>query len=305
MKSAFCIGLACAVILLSCKKEEAAAYREEAAPPSATAPASLAASTAQTSEGGAAAEPAKVQVQAEAGRKLVRTVDLEIAVKDTETAAQQIQALATSLGGFVSDVNAQRSESLMHYEITVRVPANRLDEALAGLRKLAVRIDREKLSTEDVTDRFVDLSAQVRNLQATETELRGLLAESRERGRKVDDVMAIYHELTSIRGQIEQIQGQINALEKLAALSTVHLSVRPDSVAAPIVRGDEWRPAETMRTSLRTLVKVIQNLADVAIVVVIVILPVILPILLLVWLLKRRKRRGPVPPTPPDDGAER
>lgn len=299
MKSTLCIGLALAAVLLSCAKQEAAPYREEAAPPSSSARSSSPASVAQTAEGGAAV-PAKVQVQAEAGRKLIRTVDLEIAVKDTDAASRQIQALAGSLGGFVSDVNAQRSESLMQYDITLRVPADRLAEALAGLRKLAVRVDREQLSTEDVTDRFVDLSAQVRNLQATETELRGLLAESRERGRKVDDVMAIYRELTAIRGQLEQIQGQINALEKLAALSTVRLRVRPDSVAAPIVRGDEWRPVETVRTSLRTLVKLIQNLADVAIVVVIVIVPVVLPIVLLILLAKRlRKRRGPVPPAPP------
>jgi hypothetical protein len=299
LKSTLCIGLALAAVLLSCAKREAASYREEAAaPPPSSARSSSPATAAQTAEGGAA-EPAKVQVQAEAGRKLIRTVDLEIAVKDTDAASQQIQALASSLGGFVSDVNAQRSESLMQYDITLRVPADRLDEALVGLRKLAVRVDREQLSTEDVTDRFVDLSAQVRNLQATETELRALLAESRERGRKVDDVMAIYRELTSIRGQLEQIQGQINALEKLAALSTVHLRVRPDSVAAPIVRGDEWRPVETIRTSLRTLVKLIQNLADVAIVVVIVIVPIVLPIVLIAWLVKRRKRRQPVPPAPP------
>jgi hypothetical protein len=298
LKSTLCIGLALTAVLLSCSKQEAALNREAVAPAQ---PAAYRAAPPQN-----AAEPAKVQVQAEAGRKLIRTVDLEIAVKDTEAASQQIQALATSLGGFVSDVSAERSESLMQYDITVRVPADRLDEALAGLRKLAVRIDREKLSTEDVTDRFVDLSAQVRTLQATENELRALLAESRERGRKVDDVMAIYRELTSIRGQLEQIQGQINALEKLAALSTVHLRVRPDSVAAPIVRGDEWRPVETVRTSLRTLVKIVQSLADVAIMVIIVILPVVLPIVLLIWLAKRlRKRRRPVPPAPPagDGGA--
>lgn len=300
MKSTLCVGLALAAVLLSCAKREAASYREEAAaPPPSSARSSSPATVAQTAEGGAA-EPARVQVQAEAGRKLIRTVDLEIAVKNTEAVAQQVQALAESLGGFVSDINAQRSESLMQYDITLRVPAERLEEALAGLRKLAVRIDREQLSTEDVTDRFVDLSAQVRNLQVTENELLGLLAESRERGRKVDDVMAIYRELTAIRGQLEQIQGQINALEKLAALSTVHLRVRPDSVAAPIVRGDEWRPVETVRTSLRTLVKLIQNLADVAIVVVIVIVPVVLPIVLLILLAKRlRKRRQPVPPAPP------
>jgi hypothetical protein len=32
--------------------------------------------------------------------------------------------------------------------------------------------------------------------------------------------MAVYHELTEIRSQIEQLQGQINSLDKLAALES-------------------------------------------------------------------------------------
>jgi hypothetical protein len=285
--------------------------RDEAAP--ASVPADAARSANLSQEAGGQAGAPKVQVQAEAGRKLVRTVELELAVKDTEKTAQQIQTLSGSLGGFVSDISAQRVDGLMQYGITVRVPADRLDEALAALRKLAVRIDREQLSTEDVTDRFVDLSAQVRTLQGTEVELRELLAESRERARKVDEVMAIYHELTAIRGQIEQIQGQVNALEKLAALSTIRLQLRPDSVAAPIVRSDQWRPSETVRSSLRTLVKFVQGLIDVAIVVVIVIVPIVLPIvlpiaLLIRWARRRRRKitaeREPEPPSSPVLGKE-
>jgi Flp pilus assembly protein TadB len=180
----------------------------------------------------------------------------------------------------------------MYYEMTLRLPAERLDAALAAIKGLAVRIDRESLATEDATSRYVDLQSRLRTLTATEAELRELLAESRERGRKVEDVMAVYRELTEIRGQIEQIQGQLQSIDRLAALSTVHLRLRPDAAAAPIVRGDEWRPWEVIRASARALVKVLQLLVNALIIAVIVILPILLPLwLLLRFLRKRAKRR--------------
>ena len=225
-------------------------------------------------------------------RKLIRTVELELAVKDTVSAARRVQEIVTSHGGFVESLNAQRVETLMHYEMTLRLPAERLDEALAAIKGLAVRIDREQLATEDATSRYVDLQSRLRTLTATEAELRELLAESRERGRKVEDVMAVYRELTEIRGQIEQIQGQLQSIDRLAALSTLHLRLRPDVAAAPIVRTDEWRPLETIRASARALLKILQFLVNALIIAVIVVLPILLPLWLLLRFLKRRKRPG-------------
>ncbi|HYN22727.1 MAG TPA: DUF4349 domain-containing protein, partial [Thermoanaerobaculia bacterium] len=143
---------------------------------------------------------------AAASRKLIRRLDLQLVVRDTEAAAKQLQALANSLGGFVSDVNASRVEGVLHYQMTLRVPTERLDRAREEIRQIALRVEREQMSTEDVTDQYVDLEARLRSLNATEAELRELLAESRERARKVEDVMAIYRELTGVRTQIEQIQ---------------------------------------------------------------------------------------------------
>ena len=231
-------------------------------------------------------------------RKLIRTVDLALVVRDTEAAARRVEALASSLGGFVSDVNAQRSENLLEYQMTLRVPAERLNEALDALRKLAVRVDGERLATEDVTDKYIDLDARIRTLKATEEELRELLAESRERQRKVEDIMSIYRELTEIRAQIEQIQGQLNAFDRLVALSTVRLTLRSDVATAPVVR-DEWRPVATVRGSARVLVEILKGLANVLIFLLVVVLPLVLLIGVPVWLLRRYlKRRRPPEGTP-------
>ena len=55
-------------------------------------------------------------------------------------------------------------------------------------------------------------------LQATERELLALLTNIREKSGKAEDVLAVYRELTDIRGQIEQLQGRINYLDKATSL---------------------------------------------------------------------------------------
>lgn len=270
-------------VLPGCARERAAEVEESVA----QAPQAESSPAAAPGQGAPGSPPPPPAAQA---RKLIRTVELELAVKDTGAAAAKVQEIVTAHGGFVEAMNAQRSESLMYYEMTLRLPAERLDQALAAIKGLAVRIDREQLATEDATSRYVDLQSNLRTLTATETELRELLAESRERGRKVEDVMAVYRELTGIRGQIEQIQGQLQSIDRLAELSTLRLQLRPDVAAAPIVRGDEWRPWETVRGSARTLVKILQFLVNALIIAVIVILPIAIPVWLLVRFLRRRKR---------------
>jgi hypothetical protein len=242
---------------------------------------------AVASDGAPAAPAESPRVQ---DRKLIRTVHLELAVKDTSGASRSVQEIVTGAGGFIEGMNAQRVDTLMHYTMTLRLPADRLDQALAAIRGLAVRVDREQLATEDATSRYVDLQARLRTLQTTEAELRELLAESRERARKVEEVMAIYRELTEIRGQIEQIQGQLQSIDRLSTLSTVQLELRPDVAARPIV-SDKWRPSETVRMSVRALVDILQFVANALIIGVIVILPILLPFWLLLRFLQRRRKR--------------
>lgn len=251
-------------------------------------------------------DPAAPAIPADA-RKLIRTVDLELRVRATEPAAREAQALAPKLGGYVSEVSAQRVDGLLHYRLVLRIPTGRLDEALAAIRKLAVRVDAENQRVEDVTDRYIDLEARLRTLQGTERELQALLAESRQRRSGVEDIMAVYRHLTEIRSQIEVLQGQRDALSRLVALSTVNVQLTPVEAARPLAE-DEWRPGDTARGSVRMLVAVLRGLGDFLIFAVIVLLPTLILLRLLylpVRALWRRfasgrlRRTRPVPPVTP------
>jgi hypothetical protein len=244
-------------------------------------------------------------------RKLLRTVDLQLEVKDSVDVAKRVEALVNGMGGYASSSNAQRQGELFVYSLTLRVPADRFAQVLDSLRSFAVRVNREHQQVEDVTDRYIDLDAHRRTLAETETELRGLLAESRQKGRKAGEIMEIYRQLVDIRTQIEQIQTQISSYDKLAALSTINLELIPTEAAKPVA-DRSWQPADTLRSSVRSLIDFLQWLVDFLIFAAIVLVPVGLAILVaflvLRWLWRRlgrpfrRVRRVPPPPAPPPGG---
>jgi chemotaxis protein histidine kinase CheA len=277
----------------ACRKEEAV---EEA--PATPETARSAAPQTQAAEAPSKAAPAATPVENRAPaipRKLIRTVDLTLEVNNTQETAGKVAALVSGLGGYVAASNGQRQGGLMFYTMTVRVPVDRLDQALSAIRALAVRVNREHQQVEDVTDQYIDLDARLRTLEATETELRALLAESRQRARKVDEIMAVYQQLIEIRSQIEQIRTQLNSFDKLAAFSTLNLELVPTEAAKPVVAGGDWRPGDTVRSSARVLMALLRGLMDTAIFFVIVLVPVGLVILAVVvavrWVVRKLRRR--------------
>ena len=264
MKRATRLMPCCLLLFLACAGEPGQPLAQPAA-------------EAEVSQPSTAAEPT-----AATPRKLVKNATLDLRADDTEATAEAIRELAGDLGGFVSSLSARREKELVFFDITLRVPVDRLEEALKLIKALAGRVDHEAVEVEDVTERYVDLEGRIRTLDATETELRALLAESRSRGHDVEDVMAIYDKLTEIRSQAEQLQGKLNALGNLAALSTIRLVLRPTESATPMLT-DVWRPSETARRNVRTLVGLLQNLVDIALFCLIVLVPFVIVLGLPIW----------------------
>lgn len=220
-------------------------------------------------------EPAALRVGGAPQRKLVKTVTLELLVADPEEAAEEVQGIVGSVEGHVASIKAWKPDELFHYQIALRVPVERLDEAVRRIKGIADEVVSESLESRDVTEQVTDLGARRRTLRATETELRGLLAESRQRDFDAEDVMAVYERLTEIRAEIERAEGQLQGIEGLATLSSVNLSLLPTESARPMVV-EGWRPRETARRSVRLLLGLLRHVGDLAILFAIVILPLTL-----------------------------
>ena len=248
----------------------------------------MAASDESAADAGAAVEemaaldglPAVVGDQ----RKIVGTANIDLVVSDTDETVAAVTQMVAKAGGYVADTNFYRTsfgeKTALQGNMTLRVPAQSLDGMVGQLADLAVEVTSQSLTRDDVTDQYTDLSARLRNLEATEAELLELLSEVRAKpGAKPEDILAVHRNIMEIRGQIEQVKGRMVMLDNLTALSTIHLSLSPDTGALPIVEA-KWRPDATVSNALRALVSSLQTLGDAAIWLTIYVLPVFLLLLL-------------------------
>jgi RNA polymerase-interacting CarD/CdnL/TRCF family regulator len=228
-------------------------------------------------------------------RVVIYTGSIALVVKDAGQTASDITALATRLGGYVSGTNLYVQNDVQRGSLTIRVPAEKYQETLAALRAMAVRVERETIGTEDVTQEYTDLQARKTNLEHTEQALQKLLDERLKVG-STQDILEVYRELTNVRGQIEQIEGRLRYLANLAALSTITIELIPDVLHQPVVVAG-WEPQGIAKQALQALVSALQALATVLIwalifvlpIAIVILLPLALLVLLIRWLVRRRR----------------
>jgi hypothetical protein len=227
-------------------------------------------------------------------RKVVQTANLSITVKDTAAVLEFVQGLATQWGGYIVSSTSWREGDQLRAQVTLRVPAGQIQDALKQIKARAIKVDNESISGQDVTQEYTDNESRLRNLRATETELLALLTTAREKTGKAEDVLAIFRELTSIREQIEMLQGRQQYLDTMTAMATISVDISPEPIEKPVVEPG-WKPLKTLRDAFRALTETGKFIVDALIWLITYVVPVLAviaaPIILVIWAV-RRARRG-------------
>ncbi len=181
-------------------------------------------------------------------RKVIKNGSLSILVKKAEEVADGIQAITGRLGGFVGESQIYEvSAGVKSGWITIRIPADRFDEAMAEIKKLAIRVERENVNAQDVTEQFVDLEAQLKNSRAEEAQYLEIM----KRAVTVEDTLKVSQQLSIVRGRIEQIQGQLQYLSRQVDMATITVSLTAE--ADTEIFGIRWRPLLVIKQALRNM----------------------------------------------------
>ena len=172
------------------------------------------------------AEAKELVVEASAGqlqdaqRDVISTASMSIEVDVVPEAAASVRMIADANGGFIENLSTSGVGSQQSASITLRVPQDRFDTVVEQLSRLG-DVPNQHISSEDVTEEFIDLKARLNASTREEQSLLDLLA----RANSVADVLGIERELSRVRSQIERLQGQINFLQSRIDLSTIYISL--------------------------------------------------------------------------------
>jgi hypothetical protein len=207
---------------------------------------------------------------------VIKNASLSIVVEDPVVTMDLISSLAEGLGGYVVSSNLFQVQldsgvEIPQASITIRVPAESLDQALVDIKSGAGQVLRENVSGQDVTQEYTDLGSRLKNLERAEEQLVEIL----EASYSTDEVLSVYNRLVEIREQIEMIKGQMQYYEQSAALSSISVDIQANEAVQPLRIGN-WQPVGVAKSAIQALINTFKVFANALIWIGLYILPVIL-----------------------------
>jgi len=169
-----------------------------------------------------AAQPSKLLSNGAPAPMIARVVSLSIVVKDFAASRSSLEAiLARHLGysaqlSVSTPLNAARS-----LQASLRIPAPELSASIGDIKKLG-RVENESQSGEEVTQQHTDLVARLKNSRDTEQRFREILEQHTG---NVGEVLQVEEGIARVRGDIERMEAEQNALEHRVDFAAIELQL--------------------------------------------------------------------------------
>ncbi len=225
-------------------------------------------------------------------RKIVRNGDLQLEAESPEQSQQKISAIAESKGGFV--VESQQSSSDARSAVrdvvtmTIRVPSAKFTEALDEIRKTASRVVVETVKSDDVTEEFIDIEAQLKAKKALEVQFLEIM----KRANTVEDALDVQRQLAEVRGEIEKIEGRKRFLENQSSFSTIKIRLQTPATFTETSTGFFDRFKQAFSNGFDAALSFILGLVSFVIAILPFLIFIVLPIYFVVrYFLKKRRNQ--------------
>lgn len=218
-----------------------------------------------------------------ADRKLIRTGDLQIRVKDVQEAVQRTDSIVHANGGLTANSRfSQEDDSRRRADLMLRVPADALGKTVTALKTLGVTTS-ESSNQQDITKDYVDLETRLGVKEQELARLRELLA---NRTGKLSDILEVEREITRVVTDIEQMKGERRYYDNQVAMSTLTLTLFEAGALRPA-------PGMSIGIALRQSLQGLNTSAGLLIYFVTLLAPWIIAGILVRWLIHLwRRRRG-------------
>lgn len=241
-------------------------------------------------------------------KRVIRNGNLSLRVEDAEWSADEIDRIATRLGGFTSsrmmngqeaypypmpmmrggaedDATLQKTKevggnTIQSGTVTIQVPSSKFAEAVLAIKGIATVVINESSSASDVTAQFADLEAQIKNKYAEEAAYTKILNTNPG---KVSDVLEVTRELARVRGEIEQLETQKKYMVSQTDMAEISVYLTEDAKVGAVTNA--WRPWQTVKNALNHLLVKFQGFVDGVIYFVVSVLPFLALYLFGLWML--------------------
>ena len=170
-----------------------------------------------------ASQEKKTALSPDAERKQIQTAVITLETTAFAETEKRLLTVVTANNGLVeSSQVAMNTDARKEGRFVIRVPQENLVltvEAIAGLPDSKLR--SRSVTTQDVTEEYIDVNARLDNLRLQEQRLRQLLAQAAT----VDEIIKIEAEISKVRTQLDSAAGRLKSLDGRITMAAITVTV--------------------------------------------------------------------------------
>jgi hypothetical protein len=210
--------------------------------------------------------PPPEQAAQPAGRKIIRSGEIEFEVDSFDAATAVITRLvAATKGGFIATVNSEKlANGKVRGSVVVRVPPEQLDALVLALRKDLGKFGElkgQRIGSQDITKQYTDLESRLKAARTMEGRLLKIIQEAKG---QIKDLLQAEKELGVWRSLVEVLEGELRYYANQVALSTLTIVLTEKDIrtAAGVVERERVQAGvevEDVEAAMRELLKAVAD----------------------------------------------
>lgn len=150
-------------------------------------------------------------------QKIIKNAFLRFETNDLEETFDQIQAAVTATKGTIQNDSEGKDQNSIYRNIYLRVPSENFDVFIKSISKGVSYFERKDISSENVTEQYIDLTARLKTKRKLEERYLQIL----QKASKISEILEIEKQISTIREEIEAKEGQLKYLESRVSESTI------------------------------------------------------------------------------------
>lgn len=178
------------------------------------------------------------EVNVASGRKLIKTVYLNLETKNLEEVYSSINAKVESLGGYIENSNINNPGESGGYHgayLTVRIPTEKLDDFITSVEGSG-NVTNKNENVNDVTLQYTDTESRIKSLKAEEDRLIELLNKAED----VESLVTIEDKLADVRYRLDSFESQKRVLDNQIEYTSVSIDITEVKSYTPPVKKSVW-----------------------------------------------------------------
>lgn len=168
--------------------------------------------------------------------KIIKSAKTKYQVNNIGDASKEIKNMVLANNGYVSEMRFDNNQYRKQNVFVVKVPNYQFDGLLSKIAGVAKKIDYENITTQDVTEAYIDAESRLKTKLEVKKRYEEIL---RSKAYKVKDLLEVEEKIKNIQEEIEAVQGKLNYMKSKVALSTIQIELYEEiEKGKKVVEGD-------------------------------------------------------------------